>query len=510
LAVAATLGALVGGALAYVLPGTYSSTSVVLLPATPADSGGQVASHDIETQVQIALSDVVLGRAGQTLHPPLSADTVADRVEVIAPTTDVLRITAKAGSAAQAEALAGAVATADVDYQRQAASSLSEDQRSALTDRLATLTKSLSTVTAELKKTQNLMRKESPTSTAGKAYAAAYAELTAQQASVVLQIDDVKEEAVAGSQPLNGQPGGGASVIQEASPAERTPLLLRIAMFSGVGLALALLGTTVYLVLTGRREQTLRSRDQIADAIGVPVVASLQSRAPRAVGAWTTLVQGYAPEDVDRWALRQLLRLVSPGTPGSLNPAREDDTRASIRVVVVTMSDDGDALAVGPQFASFAASTGLTTQLVAAQPHEAAAALWAACARIPEHEEARPGLRVDSRQDVRYSGDIIVYVAVLDRHRPELYLYGADDAVTLLALTPGSASAEDLARVAVALDDTGHALGGLIVANPDPLDRTTGRLLPTERVQHTPLPTLMTGSTIPSGATMPAPRRRPR
>jgi capsular polysaccharide biosynthesis protein len=510
LAVAAALGALVGGALVYVLPGAYTSTSKVLLPAVPADSGGQVGAHDIDTQVEIALSDVVLGRAGRTLHPPLNADKVAQRVEIVAPTTDVLVITAKGASRAQAEALAGAVAVADVDYLRQAASSLSEDQRATLSERAATLAKNLDAVTSALKRTQNLLRQESPRSTAGKAYAAAIAELTAEQANVALQIDEVKGQQGSGSQPLNGQPGGGVSVIQKASPAERTPLVVRIAMFSGLGLALAILGIAIYLLLTGRREHTLRSRDQIADAIGVPVVASLQSRTPRGVAGWGSLLQGYDPADVDRWALRQLLRLVTPGTPGSLSPAREDDAEGSTKVVVVTLSDDSQALAVGPQFAAFAASMELTTQLVAAQPHDAAAALWAACARIPEHEEARPGLFVDSRQDLRYKGDLIVYIAVLDRRRPELYLYGANDAVTLLALTPGSATAEDLARLAVAVDDAGHPLGGLIVANPDPLDRTTGRVLPTERAQQVPLPSLMTGSAIAGEAAAPATRRRTR
>ena len=48
------------------------------------------------------------GGAGQALQPPLSADKVAQRVEIVAPTTDVLVITAKGASRAQAEALAGA------------------------------------------------------------------------------------------------------------------------------------------------------------------------------------------------------------------------------------------------------------------------------------------------------------------------------------------------------------------------------------------------------------------
>ena len=52
----------------------------------------------------------------------------------------------------------------------------------------------------------------------------------------------------------------------------------------------------------------MRSRDQIADAIGIPVVASIRSRASRSVAGWTSLLQKYAPGTVETWTLRQLVR----------------------------------------------------------------------------------------------------------------------------------------------------------------------------------------------------------
>jgi hypothetical protein len=174
----------------------------------------------------------------------------------------------------------------------------------------------------------------------------------------------------------------------------------------------------------------------------------------------------------------------------------------------VTLSDDAKALSVGPQFASFAASTGSRTQLVAAQQHESANALWAACSGLPAGAEPRPGLTVDSRQNVHHTGDLVVFIAVMDREKPDLYLHGADDAVVLLAVTSGTATAEDLARVALAADDAGHPISRIVVVDPDPLDRTTGRLLPTERAQHVALPSLMTGSPTASEATTLEPRRR--
>lgn len=507
LIIAAALGGLAGGATVYLLPDNYSSTSVVLLPPA-SNASGVAASRDIDTQVEIVGSDVVLRRAGESVRPRLSADIVADRVEVTAPTTDVLRITASGPSAAEAESLAGAVAAAHVAYLRDAASSISESRRNLLTDRAATLKESLAAVMIEIRKTSTRLQQEKLTSTAGKADSAALAELTAQQANLVIQIDQVEAEMAAGGQPVNGLAGGSATVIQEPSPAARTPLPVRIAMVAGLGAGLAVFLTAVCLVLTGRREQTLRSRDEIADSIGVPAVASLRSRMPTAVAGWTQLLEGYAPEDVDRWALRQLLRLVLPGPPGKHAPQLPAVADASTTVVVITVSDDLNALAFGPQLASYAAGTGLRTELVAAQMHESANALWAALAQVPEGRGPRPDLTVHARQDDHYRGDLVVHLAVIDRRQPSLVLSVAEDAVTLFAVTAGSATPQDLARVAVAADTAGLPLDGLIVVNPDPLDRTTGRLLVAERTQQVALPIRTTGSPIASGSTLPIARWR--
>jgi hypothetical protein len=178
--------------------------------------------------------------------------------------------------------------------------------------------------------------------------------------------------------------------------------------------------------------------------------------------------------------------------------------------VVLTLAGDSPALAVGPQFASLAASTGTVTQLVTAQHHESANALWAACASLPPDSQPRPGLWVDTRPDARPSVQLIVYLAVTNRQRPELYLDRVDRAVTLLAVTSGAATADELAKVALAADGAGHPIDRIIVVDADPLDRTTGRLLPIERAQQVPLPVLMTGSTSAGDATTLETRRRRR
>lgn len=186
--------------------------------------------------------------------------------------------------------------------------------------------------------------------------------------------------------------------------------------------------------------------------------------------------------------------MVTPGAPGSLvDSSGITDAPERAKVVVVTLPNDRRALALGPQLASFAASTGQRTHLVTAVQHESGNRLWAACASVAPGEQPRTGLTVASH-DVGQEADLTVYVAVIDREPAGLALLGAHGAVTLLAVTSGAATPDDVARAALAADDAGHPVSRVIVVDPDPLDRTTGRLLPTERSQHVPLPSLMTGA----------------
>jgi hypothetical protein len=162
-------------------------------------------------------------------------------------------------------------------------------------------------------------------------------------------------------------------------------------------------------------------------------------------------------------------------------------------VHVVSLSNDAGGLALGPQLASYAAALGLDTRLVAGQRHESAAALWAACAHAMEADEhLRPGLVVDTEPFEDRAAELTVVVVVLDRRRPEL----ADlppVGLTILSASSGSATAEDLAGVAVATYDRGSPIDGILIADPDPADRTTGRLSQHERSQRMTLPTRLTG-----------------
>jgi capsular polysaccharide biosynthesis protein len=502
LVLAGIVGAVDGGLALSMRPPVYSSTSKVLLPAVVPGSTVAVPAHDILTQVRVATSETVLGPAGRAVTPQLSAKQVADRVTVEAETSDLLSITAKAPTPAAARELSGAVAQAEITYLKTAANAVDDRAQAALTNRLRTMEDSLDAVKVELGKTAGRLRSEPATSAQGKADAAALAELTAQQANLVLQIDKVKDDATSRSV---GRPGIAATLIEPPSAAVTTSVLLGYALFGLGGAGAGVLLAWLILLALARRERAVRTRDQIADAIGIPVVASIQSRAPRSVGGWTSLLRSYAPHSVEMWSLRQLVRLVTPGHPGSLAQETGEEGGAPA-VVVVTLSGDSRALAIGPQLAAFAASGGLRTQMVTGLMHESANALRAACAALAPDEEIRPRLRVSGREQHQQGADLVVHIAVVDRQRPDLAL-GVGTAVVLLAVTAGAATAEDLARVALAADDAGHQITYVIVVDPDPLDHTTGRLLPAERAAQVSIPSLMTGAAITSPATARLTRR---
>jgi hypothetical protein len=278
----------------------------------------------------------------------------------------------------------------------------------------------------------------------------------------------------------------------------RPRLIERFVLFALLGLILTSAVAAGVVVSLSRRDRRLRYRDELADALGSPVIASIRSRTPRDVAGWMTLLEDYTPGTLDAWALRQALRhLVSDEAD---NSTRSDDGMLHhhpVSVTVLCLGDDPRGLATAPQIASYAASVGITTRLVAAHGHESAAALWAACAGVGSDVEVRSDLYVstDAPEDDE-EVDLTVVLAVVDRHDPQLGDLPATSE-TIIAVAPGVATAEDLARTAVVADDADRRIAGIVVADPDDLDRTTGRLLQHERAQQVPLPAHMTGRTAP-------------
>ncbi len=257
-----------------------------------------------------------------------------------------------------------------------------------------------------------------------------------------------------------------AQMFLPATSAAGTTLPWRLFYAAGMGVLVgALLGVIMALAI-GRGQRWLRMRDELADSIGVPVMASVRVSHPAKAAGWTKLLDTYEPEAADAWRLRKVLRELgqAPGDGSS--------------VAVLSLAGDGKALALGPQLAAFAAKQGLAATLVldSRQDAKVTAALRAACAAAGPRGPGRPDLAVINPDlEVPPVGGLVVVVAVVDGRAPRVAAT-MRTTTTVLGVTSGAVTAQQLTRVAASAASDGRDITGILVADPDPDDPTTGRL----------------------------------
>jgi capsular polysaccharide biosynthesis protein len=272
-------------------------------------------------------------------------------------------------------------------------------------------------------------------------------------------------------------PGGKttAEVLENATPAIGPTLPVRTVETGGLGgLAGALIGIIVVAAI-GRTDRRLRERDEIAVAIGAPVLASIPVAHPSDPAGWARLLENYEPTITHAWSLRKALRQLglsegrSPGQP-------------RVSVAVVSLSSDRRALALGPQLAIFATALGIPTRLVVGQQQESGytAALSAGCTMtataLSDQSNRLQFATEDSDAVDRYApAALTVIVEVVDSREPR-FSHSSRATATVLGVSAGATTAEQLARVAVGVAATGRDISGALVANPLPSDRTTGNL----------------------------------
>jgi hypothetical protein len=479
-------------------PPPLTSTTMVLLP-TPALA--ESSSSDVETQVRIALSASILAQAGQAVAPAVPARSVEKMIKVSAPTNQLIRIDATSSDAAKAKALSQAVADSYVGYVSNTAREVTAAALADLNVRKDNLQEQINQLQNEIVATRKRQLAGDPNSSEGKEEAQLLAGLRTQQANLSLQLDKVQDKIATGT-PIGSAVGAGTSVVQQATEAGGPSTFLRALVWAPLGALICTILAAIVLLVATRRE-TLRLRDEIADAVGSPVLAAVASRPQRSVAGWSTLLESYQAKPTESWAFRQLLRgLVPTNRKGELRAAGRLDHPHSL--TVVSLSGDGSGLAIGPQLAAFAASQGVPTRLIAATGHESAASLWAACADKRE-VAGRPGsLHLGDAPDGKAIGLTIILV-VVDRMRPKLGDAPAS-AATILSVASATTTEQELARVAIAVDDAGRRIDGIVVADPDQTDQTSGRHTMDERSRRPALPTRLTG--VPSSFGAAAERHR--
>lgn len=296
-----------------------------------------------------------------------------------------------------------------------------------------------------------------------------------------------------------GSPVGrlSARILSPAQTATGSSPLMHWLTFAIIGMLAGLVVGSIIALARGRnnRSRKLRLRDEIANSIGLPVLASLPVGRPSTAADWGNLLSTYEPGPVYAWRLRKALQQLA--LAGVHMAGRREDGRGS-SVAVVSLASDPGALALGPQLAVFASSLGIPTALIVG-PHQdpnLTAALQTACAELkqpPGHPKLQTVV-TDQLDAGAYPGALLaVVVGVADPDKPEVAAMMRTTA-TVVGVTAGGVTADQLARVAVSIAAEDRDITGILVANPDPVDQTTGRI--PQLVRMTPqqlMPTRVTG-----------------
>jgi hypothetical protein len=258
---------------------------------------------------------------------------------------------------------------------------------------------------------------------------------------------------------------GTARVLQSAAVVRASKF--RVPLDGVIGCLVGLLAGCALALVRSKRDRRLHLRDEVAGAVGLPVVASIDAERRKSTKDWRRLLQSYQPSPVEAWSVRRVLdRALVLGDP-----------RRGSEVVVMAFAEDGPALAAGVQFAKTATTLGLPVALAPAQ-HPALSGLRAAC--MVEGGSASPErlftFQTQGLAAAAQDPPLTVSLVAVDSARPEPSVSGVKG-YTLLAVSSGSATVENLARVALAAADARHPIEGILMVNADAGDRTTGSVL---------------------------------
>jgi capsular polysaccharide biosynthesis protein len=268
-----------------------------------------------------------------------------------------------------------------------------------------------------------------------------------------------------------------AKVLEPATTATGTKRPEQLAIYAVLGALVGALAGFVISLFTGRSDRRLGERDAIANSIGAPVLLSLPVERPSDPASWARMLDEYEPDPVHAYGLTKLLQQLGAGDNGVPSGSRPDGPS----VTVLSLSTDPAALALGPLLAAFASAQGISTALVVGpqQDMNVAATLRTACAASAQSAAGRGRpLRLLVSEDGRLDqigAAFVVVVAVVDGQDPRIP-DTARTSATVLGVSAGKATAEQLAQAATAASVDGREIYGILVANPDPDDQTSGRI----------------------------------
>ena len=457
IAVAAICG--VGGLLhGFLQPQNSTAVALVLLPPSAA-STSSVPANGAKTDAVIARSAPVLAAAGARVSPPLGVAKLRSLVTVTALSGQILQIQARAEQGDYAEKLANAVATSYVKYTGQLATSSSGPEVSALQKQSAQLTKQVNDLQSQINTVSARIASEGQGSSAGVQDANLLASLENEQ-NVISQELNGDTNQIASLQLATGSAENTTRILQDASaaPIDTFGATLQAGL---IGFVIGLLGSAVFVLVRLQRDHRLRLRDEIARAAGASVIASIEAPSCTSATAWHELLDS-PPRASTEWGLRNIFQTL-------LHSGAE---RTGVRVI--SFAGDLHALTTGPRLVLYAAASGTTAALLPPDTSgPEARSLVALRTAFNGADPVGRGLPITCEPNDKSDGPTPFQVSIVVFNDESSTLAPADT-INLLSISPDSVTADQLARLALEVADSGSGLDGVVVVNPESTDITSG------------------------------------
>ncbi|HTW08224.1 MAG TPA: hypothetical protein VME46_11975, partial [Acidimicrobiales bacterium] len=388
--------------------------------------------------------------------------SLAKQVVVSAPSQDVLRVTVRAQTVRRAEQLANAVVASYITYV-SGTGDASQGLLTQLQHEASELTSQILALQQEINAARSRLAHERPTSPAGEADASLISTLSTEQQQRSLELNSLNSE-ILNAEDESAQSGSATRVLQRADAVPTSNYRVPVIVVLG-GLAGLVAGCVLAVVRT-KQDRRLRSRDAVAAAVGLSVVASMWGERCKRVSDWRRLLdRSKDPSPVEAWNARRTLQRIMA--------VAGDAPNVDLRLLV--LAGDGSAASASVKLAGSAAALGMTVNLDVG-PHPVLATLRAACVVMhgPASGTAVVALMAEQPESTELRGLAAnVLLQAIDPAKPEV---SSSFATTLLVVSSGFATPTDLARVALAASEARSPLMGVVLTNPDPDDSTSGLL----------------------------------
>jgi capsular polysaccharide biosynthesis protein len=469
------VGLLAAFAYSALSPRRLVAHSLVLLPPAPVD-GSTTPTRDMGTETRIATSSPVLERAIRATDLNVSVDDLRQRVAASAVTSSLLEIQVADTSSRRAITFANAVARGYVTYSKQLGAQSGDTLVQALQARASELTAQLNALDAQATEQTAKVSALAPGTPAAASAGAALNALQGRQTSTALDLRDVNQQINSAKLNAAGETEG-LRVLEPATSA-LGPSLLSSALPFLLAALVALAAGCAAALWRDRRDDRARRRQDIAAAIGAPVLASLQAR--RGSGSDSKAVVNQHGSQSDELTLRHLGRRLANG----------QETGAGF--VVVSLTGDDAAIQIVRRLSEAAAQSGLETALFVPpyrQPldglHESTTGLNGATQDNPTIHELHRTL-----DDAAPNADLAIVLVITDGSKLELPRWSAA-MPAVMSVSAGFARRGELAMVSAMMRAASRPFAGVIVTNPDPRDGTSASQLPTTEPHL--VPTRITG-----------------